>query len=58
MKTYWIDVIDDFLFEKSVNQWLSPKTIRDYCSIFNHFLNCDYIIYNKELNKWYINVKN
>lgn len=35
MKYYWIDFIDDFLFEKSINQWLSLKTIEGYKTTFN-----------------------
>lgn len=35
MKYYWIDFIDDFLYEKSVNQWLSIETIHTYTTVFN-----------------------
>lgn len=35
MKYYWIDFIDNFLFEKSVNEWLSPKTLECYNTSLN-----------------------
>lgn len=35
MKYYWIDFIDDFLFEKVVNEGLSSKTIEWYQTSFN-----------------------
>lgn len=43
MKTYQIDLIDDFLFEKSVNQWLSKYTIKDYQQVFTMLLQSDTI---------------
>ena len=43
MKYYWIDVIDEFLIEKSGNEWLSFKTIETYTSTFNILLTCNYI---------------
>jgi len=40
MKYYWIDFIDDFLYEKSVNQWLTKDSIHSYQTVFNSlFLN-------------------
>lgn len=35
MKYYWIDFIDSFLFEKSINEGLSLKTIEGYKTSFN-----------------------
>lgn len=35
MKYYWIDFIDSFLYEKIVNEGLSPKTIEWYKTSFN-----------------------
>ncbi len=39
MTYYWIDIIDDFLIEKEVNEWLSLSTIKIYNTMFN--LLCD-----------------
>lgn len=40
MKYYGIDFIDDFLYEKAMNQWVTEATIHSYNSIFNTlFLN-------------------
>jgi site-specific recombinase XerD len=38
MKSYWIDLIDDFLYEKFVNEWLSLHTIKTYTTVFNLFI--------------------
>lgn len=46
MKYYWIDLIDDFLLEKSWNEWLSKNTISTYISTFNVLLTCNYININ------------
>lgn len=35
MKYYWVNFIDDFLYEKSVNEGLSPKTLECYKTSFN-----------------------
>lgn len=35
MRYYWIEFIDNYLFEKSINQWLSTKTIEWYRTAFN-----------------------
>jgi len=43
MKFYWIDVIDEFLIEKSWNEGLSPRTIETYTSTFNLLQTCNYI---------------
>lgn len=43
MKYYWIDFIDDFLFEKTVNEGLSLKTIEWYKTTFNLLLLNKYI---------------
>ncbi len=43
MKNYWIDLIDTFLHEKEVNEWVSPATIKNYNTIFNVLCNNQYI---------------
>lgn len=43
MKYYWIDFIDDFLYEKSVNQWLSDESIKSYQSVFNSLFLTPYL---------------
>lgn len=43
MKNYWIDVIDGFLLEKSINEWVCLNTIKTYQSVFNTLLNYEYI---------------
>lgn len=49
MKTYWINIIDEFLIEKSGNEWLSKYSMRTYTGAFNLLLTCEYIdIHNLE----------
>lgn len=43
MKYYWIDFIDDFLYEKLVNEWLSPKTIDCYKTVLNSLFTNPYV---------------
>lgn len=43
MKYYWIDFIDDFLYEKSINQWLSDESIKSYQSVFNSLFLTPYL---------------
>lgn len=43
MKTFWIPEIDDFLFEKSVNEGLAPWSIQDYQKCFNTLLDNQYL---------------
>lgn len=43
MKNFWISQIDSFLFEKRVNEWLSPLTIKDYLKAFNLLIDNPYI---------------
>lgn len=35
MKKYWNLIIDDFLMEKQINEWLSFKSLESYYSLFN-----------------------
>lgn len=43
MKYYWLDYVDDFLYEKSVNQGLSSETIRTFIPVFNSLFANPYI---------------
>lgn len=43
MKTFWIVHIDDFLFEKKVNDGLRPGSLRDYQQVFNHLLDNEFL---------------
>ena len=43
MKYYWIDFIDDFLYEKSINQWVTEWTIHSYTTVFNNLCLNKYI---------------
>ena len=35
MKVYWIPQVDDFLYEKVVEQWISVETLKNYQTLFN-----------------------
>jgi len=57
MKNYDNLLIDSFLFEKSINEWLSPGTIKNYTTMFNLLCNNPYININKSNTFTEINFK-
>lgn len=57
MLTYWIDVIDDFIYEKHINEWVSLTTIKIYNTLFNLIINSKILNIN-DLNSFNeINIK-